>query len=412
VSTPSLRHVADRVHAAAPFVAAAANDQRIDALRRAASELRAASDAILAANAEDVASNDLTPTAKDRLVLTPERIESMAAGLELVAELPDPVGKVVEERTLGNGLHVERVQVPLGVVGIIYENRPNVTSDVAGLCVRSGNVAFLRGSASALHSNVAVVAALQAGFAAAGLPRDAAALVDDVSHQAAVEFMQLDDVLDVLIPRGGPSLIASMRKHATVPIILDGDGNCHVYVDKDADLAMATEIIVNAKTQRPGVCNAMESLVLHQAVAGEILAALETAMPQVRLLGDGRAQALDARIEPASEDDFSKEFLDLIATVAIVDDVDEAIDHIAVHGSGHSEAIVTENTATADRFLARVDAAAVLANASTRFVDGFELGLGAEVGISTQKLHARGPMGLDALMGIKWVIRGEGQVRR
>jgi len=410
--TSSLEAQGLAVRAASRQLAQASNERRIAVLERVADTLKNREEELLAINAVEVDAYRESGAGRDRLTLTSQRIAGMADALRDIAAAGDPLFESVDASVRPNGLRVERLRVPLGVIGVVYENRPNVTSDVAGLCVRSGNVAFLRGSASALHSNVAVVAALQAGFVAAGLPREAAALVDDVSHEAAVEFMQLTDVLDVLIPRGGPSLIASMREHATVPIILDGDGNCHVYVDKDADLAMATAIIVNAKTQRPGVCNAMESLVLHEAVASDVLAALDDAMPQVRLLGDARAQALDARIEPASDDDFSKEFLDLVATVAIVDDVDQAIDHIARHGSGHSEAIVTNNAATADRFLARVDAAAVLANTSTRFVDGFELGLGAEVGISTQKLHARGPMGLDALMGIKWVIRGEGQVRR
>jgi glutamate-5-semialdehyde dehydrogenase len=409
-----LQQLAERVAAVAPRIAALRDDQRVAALEQAAASLRERAASIMAANEIDLerASRDqITPTALDRLRLDAARIESMAQGLETVAALEDPVGVVLEHRVLDNGLDVSRVQAPLGVVGVIYENRPNVTSDVAGLCVRSGNVAFLRGSSGALESNRAIVAALQRGFEEAGIPKDAVVLLEETSHEAAIAFMKLDQVLDVLIPRGGPRLIASMKEHATVPIVLDGDGNCHVYVDVDADLDMAIQIIVNAKTQRPGVCNAMESLILHDAVAQEVLDRLESEMGEVRLLGDIRAQDLSRRVEPASDDDFSTEFLDLVSTVCVVDSVDEAIEHIARHGSGHSEAIVTRDHTVAERFLARVDAAAVVWNASTRFVDGSELGLGSEVGISTQKLHARGPMGLDALMSVKWIIRGEGQVR-
>ena len=366
------------------------------------------------ANATDLAEatdGGLGATAIDRLRLDEGRLEAMAAGLETVALLTDPVGSVVSEERRPNGLLVRRIRSPLGVVGVIYENRPNVTSDVAGLCIRSGNAAYLRGSSSAQRSNTEVVAALRAGLELAGLPPDAVALVEDPSHAAAIAFMQLDDVIDVLIPRGGPSLIASMREHATVPVVLDGDGNCHVYVDAAADLEMARAIVINAKTQRPGVCNAMESLVLHEAIAAELLAMLERSMPEVRLLGDKRAQKLSSRVEPATEEDFGREFLELVASVAVVDDLDAAIAHVTRYSSGHSEANVTEDAEAAARFLAEVDAAAVLHNASTRFVDGSELGLGAEVGISTQKLQARGPMGLEALTSVRWVIYGEGQTR-
>ena len=388
--------------------------QRARALELAAAELREAKSAILEANATDLAEatgGGLGATAIDRLRLDEGRLEAMAAGLETVALLTDPVGSVVSEERRPNGLLVRRIRSPLGVVGVIYENRPNVTSDVAGLCIRSGNAAYLRGSSSAQRSNTEVVAALRAGLELAGLPPDAVALVEDPSHAAAIAFMQLDDVIDVLIPRGGPSLIASMREHATVPVVLDGDGNCHVYVDAAADLEMARAIVINAKTQRPGVCNAMESLVLHEAIAAELLAMLERSMPEVRLLGDKRAQKLSSRVEPATEEDFGREFLDLVASVAVVDDLDAAIAHVTRYSSGHSEAIVTDDAEAAARFLAEVDAAAVLHNASTRFVDGSELGLGAEVGISTQKLQARGPMGLEALTSVRWVIYGEGQTR-
>ena len=384
------------------------------ALRVAAAHLREAKAAILAANAHDLADAEaagLGRTATDRLRLDESRIESMASGLETVADLPDPIGIVVADDVRPNGLRVRRVRSPLGVVGVIYENRPNVTSDVAGLCIRSANAAYLRGSSSALRSNQAIVAALRGGIVEAGLPADAISLVEDTSHATAVEFMRLRGIMDVLVPRGGPSLITSMLEHATVPVILDGDGNCHVYVDAAADLDMACAIVVNAKTQRPGVCNAMESLVLHEAIAAAMLDRLVTAMPEVRLLADGRARALHPELERASDEDFGTEFLDLIATVSVVDDLTAAIEHIERFGSGHSEAIVTADPDAARRFLAEVDAAAVLHNASTRFVDGAELGLGAEVGISTQKLHARGPMGLEALTSVRWIIQGEGQTR-
>ena len=403
-----------RVASAARVVARSSGATRSAALRSAAAHLRAGVDSILLANELDLQAGEassLGVTALDRLALDAVRIEAMAEGLEHVASLPDPVGQVEGGSVRPNGLKVTTVRVPLGVVGVIYENRPNVTSDAAGLCVASGNAAFLRGSSSSLRSNQAIVAALRAGVTDVGLPADSICLLEDTRHETAVEFMRLRGVIDVLIPRGGPSLIASMREHATVPFVLDGDGNCHVYVDRAADLEMATSIIVNAKTQRPGVCNAMESLILHADVAGEVLARLATSMPEVQLLGDGRAQAIDARIRPARDEDFGTEFLDLIATVVIVDSLDEAMAHIERYGSGHTEAIVTTDVLAAERFLAEVDAAAVVLNASTRFVDGAQLGLGAEVGISTQKLHARGPMGLEALTSVRWVIRGEGQTR-
>ena len=414
MSTPDIAELGDRVKAASRVIAASRDETRCEALRGAASALRDAEVAILAANQDDLdrAGRDgASATVLDRLTLTSSRLAAMAEGLETVATLHNPLGSIVEARTLANGLSVQRVRVPLGVVGIIYENRPNVTSDAAALCLRAGNAAFLRGSSGALASNKAIVTALRAGLAAAGLPQDAIALVEDPSHETAVRFMQLNQVIDCLIPRGGPSLIASMRTNATVPYVLDGDGICHVYVDAGADLDMAEKIVINAKVQRPGVCNAMESLVLHEAVASSMLERLAKSMSQVSLLGDERAVALSSAVSPASDADFDREFLDLIASVKIVNSLDEAITFINDHNSGHSEAIVTADQDAAEQFLTRIDAAAVLHNASTRFVDGGELGLGAEVGISTQKLHARGPMGLEALTSVRWVIRGEGQVR-
>jgi glutamate-5-semialdehyde dehydrogenase len=300
--------------------------------------------------------------------------------------------------------------VPLGVVAIIYENRPNVTSDAFGLCLKSGNAAFLRGSSGAISSNIAIAAVLREGVAKAGLPEDALVLVEDTSRQAAVEFMRLREAVDVLIPRGGPSLIRSILENATVPYVIDGDGNCHVYVDESADLEMATAIVVNAKTQRPSVCNAAESLVVHESVAETFLPKVAAALEGVELVGDERSRAIVASIGPATDDDFATEFLDLKMSVAVVADLDAAIDHVQRYSSGHSEAIVTTDYGAAGRFTREVDAAAVLVNASTRWVDGERFGFGAEIGISTQKLHARGPMGLEALTTAKYVVLGDGQL--
>jgi glutamate-5-semialdehyde dehydrogenase len=338
----------------------------------------------------------------------------MAEGLRKVAALADPVGEVTEGWVRPNGLHVTRVRVPLGVVGVIYENRPNVTSDAAGLCLKAGNAAFLRGSSSALESNRAVVALLRRAAVKAGLPEDAVALVEETSHETAVAFMQLRGYIDCLIPRGGPGLIASLVENATVPYVLDGDGNCHLYVDGAADLTMAHDVAVNAKTHRFGVCNAVETILVHADVAARFLPGLASSLQAagVEIRGDERVRAVVAEAAPATEEDFATEFLAPVVAIGVVDDVGAAIEHITRYSSGHSEAIVTGDLAVADRFVAEVDAAAVLVNASTRFVDGEELGLGAEVGISTQKLHARGPMGVRELTTLKWVVRGEGQVRR
>jgi glutamate-5-semialdehyde dehydrogenase len=409
-----LESLARRVRAASRQVARASSAVRDDALRAAADLLESDAAAVLAANTEDLerAERDgVDSTSLDRLRLTTARVEQMADGLRSVAALSDPVGEVVDGWVRPNGLRVERVRVPLGVVGIIYENRPNVTSDAAGLCVKAGNAAFLRGSSTALASNRAVVSVLRRAMSKAGLPEDAVALVEDVSHESAVAFMRLRGLVDCLVPRGGKTLIASLLEHATVPYVLDGEGNCHVYVDASADVDVAERIVVNAKTQRPGVCNAAETLLVHAEIAPVLLGRLSRSLAGVELVADDRARAYLPTAAPATEEDFATEFLALKLAVAVVDDLDGAIDHIARFGSGHSEAIVTRDVASADRFTREVDAAAVLVNASTRFVDGGELGLGAEVGISTQKLHARGPMGLRELTSVKWVVRGDGHVR-
>jgi len=405
-----------RARAAKARLAVASTEAKDAALHAAADLLVERTADVLAANAEDVereSAAGTTPTVLDRLRLTAGRVEAMAGGLRKVAALADPVGEVTEGWVRPNGLRITRVRVPLGVVGIIYENRPNVTSDAFGLCLKSGNVAFLRGSSGAIRSNVAIASALREGLDKAGLPADALVLVEDTSREAAVEFMQQRSTIDCLIPRGGPSLIRSVLDNATVPYVIDGDGNCHAYVDAAADLAMAADIVVNAKTQRPSVCNAAETLLVHETVADTFLRLVEPRLEEVELVGDDAVRSVlgTSRVGVADEDDWANEFLALKLAVRVVPSVDAAIDHVNRYGSGHSEAVVTNDLAVAERFTHEVDAAAVLVNASTRFVDGEEFGFGAEIGISTQKLHARGPMGLRELTTLKYVVHGSGQIR-
>jgi glutamate-5-semialdehyde dehydrogenase len=414
VSTTPIPDLARRAKAASRAMATASSTAKDEALLTAADLLEERAGALVEANVADVdaaESDGVAAGLVDRLRLSTERVAAMAGGLRQVAALPDPVGEVLDGWVRPNGLRISRVRVPLGVAAIIYESRPNVTSDAAGLCLKAGNAAFLRGSASAIHSNLAIAAVLREAVAKAGLPPDAVIVVDDTSREAAVEFMQQRGLVDVLIPRGGSSLIQSIIDNATVPFVIDGDGNCHVYVDASADLAMAESIVRNAKVQRPSVCNAAESLVVHSSVAPELLPRLDALLGEVDLVGDARARALVPRMGVATEEDFSTEYLDLKLSVKVVDSLSEAIEHVNDTSSGHSEAIVTTDYAAAERFCAEVDAAAVLVNASTRFVDGEEFGFGAEIGISTQKLHARGPMGLEQLTTAKFVVRGDGQVR-
>jgi glutamate-5-semialdehyde dehydrogenase len=413
VPNDSIADLGRRAKAASRAVATASTEAKDAALHAAADLLVERRAEILDANAVDIereTAAGISSTVIDRLRLTEARVQAMAAGLRQVASLPDPVGEITDGWTRPNGLRIHRVRVPLGVVAIIYENRPNVTSDAFGLCLKSGNVAFLRGSSGAIASNTAIAKVLREGIAKAGLPEDALILVEDTSREAAVEFMRLRDSIDCLIPRGGPSLIKSILENATVPYVIDGDGNCHVYVDASADLDMAIDIVVNAKTQRPSVCNAAESLVVHESVARELLPRLVTALEGVELVGDDAARAIVPMGE-ASDEDYATEFLDLKLSVRVVPALEDAIAHIARFGSGHSEAIITSDLAAAERFTREVDAAAVLVNASTRFVDGEEFGFGAEIGISTQKLHARGPMGLRQLTTEKFVVHGDGQTR-
>ena len=413
-SDSSIPDLARRAKIAAPALGLAHTTTKDAALRAAADRLEADVADILAANVDDLASGRADGMAigvLDRLRLDEDRVAGMASGLRGVADLDDPVGRTTAEWTRPNGLHISKVRVPLGVVAIIYENRPNVTSDAFGLCLKSGNVAFLRGSSGALASNRAIATSIRTALVDIGLPADALVLVEDGSREAAVEFMQQRDFVDCLIPRGGPSLIRSILDNATVPYVIDGDGNCHVYVDEAADLTMATDIIVNAKTQRPSVCNAAESLVVHSAVADRFLPMAAASLVGVELVGDERARAVVPTMGEAVEVDWSIEYGGLKLSVRIVDDLDEAITHVNETGSGHSEAIVTTDEVAATRFTSEGDAAAVLVNASTRFVDGEEFGFGAEIGISTQKLHARGPMGLEQLTTEKYIVRGDGQTR-
>jgi glutamate-5-semialdehyde dehydrogenase len=417
MSEPSaVSELGRRAKAASAALGAASTADKNAALLAAADLLVDRTADLLAANRVDVESAEaggMEPGPLDRLRLTEARIAGMADGLRAVAALPDPIGEVLDGWRRPNGLRIEQRRVPLGVVAIIYENRPNVTSDAAGICLKSGNAAILRGSATALRSNLVIADALRDGLTKAGLPADAVLLVDDVRHEAAVELMQLTDVVDCLIPRGGPALIQSIRDHATVPVIIDGDGNCHVYVDAAADLDRALDIVVNAKTQRPGVCNAAESLVVHEAVADAFLPRVCAALVEhgVELVGDAGARARVPAMGEATDDDFGREFLALKLSVAVVPSIDAAIDHVNRFGSGHTEAILTNDLAAAERFTEVVDAGTVVVNASTRFTDGAEFGFGAEIGISTQKLHARGPMALRELTTYKYVVWGDGQVR-
>lgn len=402
---------------AARYLMLASTDQKNRALQKMAGALAAKSEAILGANQIDMDEGrrkGLSTTLLDRLMLSPKRIEEMAEGLLALAALPDPVGEVVEMHRRPNGLEVGKIRVPLGVVGIIYEARPNVTADAAGLCLKTGNAIILRGGSEAFNSNQAIARVLAEAAVAAGIHEGAIQLVDTTDREAANILMKMNRYVDVLIPRGGAGLIQTVVNSATVPVIETGVGNCHTYIDQDADLDMALEIAINAKCQRPSVCNAMESLLVHEAVADEFLPRLASVMQerQVELRGCERFKGIDPGIKAAEDSDWETEFLDFILAVKVVKDLDEAMEHINRYGTGHSEAIVTRSYEKARRFLAGVDAAAVFVNASTRFTDGFQFGLGAEIGISTQKLHARGPMGLKELTSTKYIIYGNGQIRQ
>jgi glutamate-5-semialdehyde dehydrogenase len=401
---------------AARVLANAGGETRAGALRAMADALERSADSILRENALDVESgrvSGLSPALLDRLALNPARITGMAQGLRSVSALPDPLGRLLWETERPNGLSIKKISVPLGVVAVIYEARPNVTADSAGLCVMSGNACILRGGSEALRSNLAIAQALREALAASGLPKDCVQLVSDPSRERAAELMRLTEYVDLLIPRGGKGLIDSVVQNARVPVLRTGEGVCHIYVDKGADFSMAAEIIHNAKTSRPSVCNAAECILIHQDIAEVALPEIAARLLQsgVTIHGDEATLEIVPQAVPATEDDWGREYLSLDIACRVVRDMDEALKHIRDYGTNHSEAIITENTETAARFLREVDAAAVYHNASTRFTDGGEFGFGAEIGISTQKLHARGPTGLDELTSYKYVVRGNGQVR-
>lgn len=410
-----IRRQAERGKLASRQVARLTTTQKNEALRAMARALREHADTILAANAEDVArarAAGTPPHLIDRLSLTPKRIEEMATMVEAVAALPDPVGEVIERDTRPNGLAVERVRVPMGLIAVIYEARPNVTSDVAALCLKAGSAVLLRGGSDAYASSRAIVDAIRRAIAE-HCPPDAVQLAETTDRQGVIALLTLNGLVDLAIPRGGADLIATVVRTATVPTIETGVGNCHIYIEATADPAMAEAITVNAKVSRPSVCNAAETLLVDRAIARSVLPRIGHALRErgVELRVDEEAREILGFGTPATEEDWATEFLDLILAVRVVGGVDEALAHIARYGSSHSEAIVTQDGAAAERFLREVDAAAVYVNASTRFTDGYEMGLGAEIGISTQKMHARGPMGLRELCSYKWVVRGNGQVR-
>ncbi|HFI0586862.1 glutamate-5-semialdehyde dehydrogenase [Streptococcus suis] len=392
----------------------ATTEQKNQALSAMADQLVAQTEAILAGNAIDTenAQGKISQVMQDRLLLNAERIEAMADGIRALIGLPDPVGLVLEESTREDGLQIRKKSIPFGLVGMIYESRPNVTSDAAALAIKSGNAVILRGGKEAFHSAQAIVTALKTGLEQAGLSPKVIELVQDTSRASATELMTAKGKIDLLVPRGGAGLIQAVVENATVPVIETGTGICHVYVDKDADLDKALQIVVNAKTSRPSVCNAAEVLLVHEAIASQFLPRLEEALSgQVELRADSQAQAILNQATPAGDQDFDTEFLDYIMAVKVVSSVEEAISHIALHSTGHSEAIVTENSQTAELFTLHVDSAAVYVNASTRFTDGGEFGLGCELGISTQKMHARGPMGLREMTTYKYIITGDGHIR-
>lgn len=405
-----------RAKEAAREAARLGTEEKNRGLVTVAEELVAQTEWLLSENAKDLKEAEARGMKKsliDRLCLTKERIEGMAEGLCQIAALEDPVGEVLRMWNRPNGLRIGQKRVPLGVVGIIYESRPNVTADAFGLCFKTGNAVILRGGSDAIHSNLAIVHVIKEGLRKERLSQDLILLVENTSRETVQQMMKLHGYIDVLIPRGGAGLIASVVENSTVPVIETGTGNCHIYVDESADLNMAVEIIENAKTQRMGVCNACESLVIHQRVASEVVPMVVQCLKQhqVEIRGDERACRITTEIAEASEEDWGTEYLDAVISMKIVDSLEEAIDHINRYNTGHSESIITKDYANALKFQDEIDAAAVYVNASTRFTDGFEFGFGAEIGISTQKLHARGPMGLTALTTTKYIIFGNGQVR-
>lgn len=412
----ALEQMGQRAKEAERFLRTASTACKDKGLAEIADALMENCDAILEANTRDIANGEkagMSAALLDRLRLSQARIAGMAQGVRDIIALADPVGRVLAGGNRPNGLQIVKVAVPLGVVAVIFEARPNVTADAAALCLKSGNVVILRGGKEAIHSNRAIAGIMRRALEKAELPQDCIQLVEDTSRDSANELMRLNDYVDVLIPRGGSGLIRAVVEHASVPVIETGVGNCHVYVDQAAEIGMAADIVFNAKTSRPSVCNACESLLVHRDIAEQALPAIKRRLDdkQVILRGDKAARAILPGIEAAQEADWGTEYLDYILSVKVVDSIDEAIAHIGRYGSGHSECIVTQSYAAAEQFLNEVDAAAVYVNASTRFTDGGEFGFGAEIGISTQKLHARGPLGLNELTSVKYKIYGTGQIR-
>ncbi len=411
-----LKQMGERAVQAKYALGALTEEEKNRALLAAADALVKRCGEILSANAQDLAEgekNGMHPGLIDRLALNENRVAAMAEGLRQIAALPDPVGEILETFSRPNGLIIRKKRVPMGVIGIIYESRPNVTADAFGLCFKTGNAVILKGGKDALQSNTAIEQVLRSALTDAGITPDAIALIKDTDRSVTNAFMKMNGYVDVLIPRGGAGLIRAVVENSTVPVIETGTGNCHIYVDSDADLTKAVNIILNAKTQRIGVCNACESLVVHNAVRKALLPALAAALREkkVEMRGDERACEVIKDCIPATPEDYGKEYLDYILSIRTVDSLDEAIAHINRYNTGHSDAIITENDAHAQKFLDQVDSACVYVNASTRFTDGFEFGFGAEIGISTQKLHARGPMGLKELTTYKYTVCGNGQVR-
>jgi glutamate-5-semialdehyde dehydrogenase len=411
-----LQQMGARAKEASLKLAGVATRVKDDALQAMARSLEERSEMILEANQDDMDAarkNGLSGVLLDRLLLTPDRVSEMAKGLRSLVALPDPVGEVLRMWTRPNGLQIGKMRVPLGVIGIIYEARPNVTVDAAGLCLKAGNAVILRGGSEAFNSNQAIARVISGAATGAGLPPGTIQLVNTTDREAVNIMLTMNEFINVLIPRGGAGLIRTVVQNATVPVLETGVGNCHTYVEEDADLVMAEKIVVNAKTQRPGVCNAMETLLVHAQVAPVFLPAAAAALRAkgVELRGCARTQEILPDVVPAVEEDWKTEYLDLVLAVKVVDGLDEAIRHINTYGTKHSEAIITGSYAKARTFLQQVDAAAVYVNASTRFTDGYQFGFGAEIGISTQKMHARGPMGLEEMTSIKYIIYGDGQIR-
>ncbi len=408
--------IGQKARRAAQALALLTSDHKSAVLRAMAEKVETGSEVVLAANDADVEQargQGISGALLDRLALDPGRLGAMAEGLRSVAALPDPVGQVTGGWMLHNGIRLQRVRVPLGVVAVIYEARPNVTADAAGLCIKSGNAVILRGSSYALRSNTAIGEMLRSALDEQGVPADGLQVLQDTSREGAQALMQAREWVDLLVPRGGPSLIAAVEANATVPVVIDGAGNCHVYVDAAADPAKAADIVLNAKVQRPGVCNAAETLLVHEDMAGEFLPKVceQLLAAGVELRGDEAARRLVPDMAAAKEEDWATEFLDLVMAVRVVPTLEAAIGHIRSYGTGHTEAIVTESLPAAQEFVRSIDAAVMVVNASTRFTDGEEFGFGAEIGISTQKLHVRGPMGLEALTSERYVLYGDGQIR-